>query len=100
MPRSATALQGIVRLVEEAQGSKAPIQAYADYVSARFIPAVLAIAVLATAGWALGVATGTVPEEWYRGDGGGPVVFCLLFGVAVLVIACRKSSPFSLSLAA
>ena len=77
-----TVLAQIVRLVEEAQGSKAPIQRLADRVARVFVPAVMAIAVLTFAAWLV----------W----GPAPVVaFALLNFVAVLIIAC----PCALGLA-
>jgi Cu+-exporting ATPase len=75
-----TALAGIIRMVEEAQGSKAPIQRMADAVSARFVPAVLVVAGATAVGWTLA---------------GAGVVGALLPTVAVLVIAC----PCALGLA-
>ena len=76
-----TALAQIIRLVEQAQGSKAPIQALADKVSAVFVPAVLLIALLTFAGWLL---IGRVPFE-----------VALINAISVLVIAC----PCALGLA-
>ncbi|MBA3265682.1 MAG: copper-translocating P-type ATPase, partial [Nocardioidaceae bacterium] len=75
-----TALAQIVRLVEAAQGSKAPVQALADRVSAVFVPVVAAIAGLAFFGW------------WWIGD--APLTG-LVSAVAVLIIAC----PCALGLA-
>ena len=75
-----TALAQIIRLVEEAQGSKAPIQALADRVSAVFVPAIIVIAVLAFAAWLASGAGFTA---------------ALVRLVAVLVIAC----PCALGLA-
>ncbi len=75
-----TALARIIRLVEEAQGSKAPIEALADKVSGVFVPVVAGIAVLSAAAW---LAAGQGPE------------FALRVFVAVLTIAC----PCALGLA-
>jgi Cu+-exporting ATPase len=49
-----TALSNIIRLVEDAQSKKAPIAKLADIVSGWFVPAVLAIAVISAAAWAIG----------------------------------------------
>jgi cation-transporting ATPase V len=75
-----TALAQIVRLVEEAQASKAPVQRLADRVSAVFVPVVVALAVLTLAGWAVI---------------GGDLAEGLTAAVAVLIIAC----PCALGLA-
>ena len=76
-----TALAQIIRLVEEAQGSKAPIQRLADRVSAVFVPAVIAIAALTFLAWLL--------------FGGVGFTQSMIYMVAVLVIAC----PCALGLA-
>jgi Cu+-exporting ATPase len=75
-----TVLAGIIRLVAMAQASKPPVQKLVDRVSAVFVPAVAAIAVVTLAGWWL-----------YAHDFG----HALLPAVAVLVIAC----PCALGLA-
>ncbi|MDH4287077.1 MAG: copper-translocating P-type ATPase, partial [Gallionella sp.] len=77
---SHTQLAAIIRLVEQAQGSKAAIQKLADQISAVFVPAVLVIALLTFAGW------------WLAGSG---FTAALINAVAVLVIAC----PCALGLA-
>ena len=73
---SATVLAQVVRAVEEAQGSKAPIARLADRVSARFVPIVLAIALLAGTMWIL-----LGPSEDRIGR-------ALLAMVSTLIIAC------------
>ncbi len=75
-----TALAQIIKLVEEAQGSKAPIQALADLISAYFVPAVVVIAALAFGIWMLA---------------GQSFIFALTVFIAVLIIAC----PCALGLA-
>jgi P-type Cu+ transporter len=76
-----TTLSQIVRLVQEAQGSKAPIQKLADQISTYFVPVVIGLALLTFIGWVL---IGGV--SWSRG---------MINAVAVLVIAC----PCALGLA-
>ena len=75
-----TALARIVRLVEEAQGSKAPIAALADRVSGVFVPVVVAVAFLSAGAWLIG---------------GQSIEFAIRVFVAVLTIAC----PCALGLA-
>jgi len=77
-----TALSQIIRLVEEAQGSKAPIQKFVDKISAVFVPAVIGIALLTFAGWMLfgpPLSVNSDVNEFTR---------ALIKMVAVLVIAC------------
>ena len=76
-----TALAQIVRMVQEAQGSKAPIQRLADKVASIFVPAVLALAVV-------------VFLAWYF-IGGVGFTQAMLFSVSVLLISC----PCALGLA-
>jgi Cu+-exporting ATPase len=78
-----TVLAHIIKLVEEAQGSRAPIQRFADRVSAVFVPVVVAISLLTFATWYI---VGSGPDRF---------VFALMAGTAVLVIAC----PCALGLA-
>jgi len=77
-----TALAQIIRLVEEAQGSKAPIQKLADQVSAVFVPIVILIALLTFAGWYF-----FGPALPVNADING-FTRALINLVAVLVIAC------------
>lgn len=76
-----TALAQIVKLIEDAQGSKAPIQGFADKIAAVFVPVVIGIAVLTFGVWYFAL--------------GATLTFSLLAFVAVIVIAC----PCALGLA-
>lgn len=83
-----TTLAQIIRLVEDAQSSKAPIQRYADKVASYFVPAVISIAVVSFLIWYL----------WGYGryvGGDGTFSFSLSILIAVLVISC----PCALGLA-
>ncbi len=85
-----TMLAQIIRLVREAQGSKAPIQRLADKVSSYFVPAVIAIAIWTFAAWWL---VGPPPAG----------VYALVAAVAVLIIACPcalgLATPLSITVA-
>ena len=75
-----TALAQIVKLVEEAQGTKAPIAKMADIIAAYFVPTVMDLAIIAAVGWLIA---------------GESTVFALTIFISVLVIAC----PCALGLA-
>ena len=77
-----TVLAGIVRMVQQAQSSRAPIEHLVDQVTARFVPAVLGIAIATFVVWSI-----LAPEP--------AIINALLMTVAVLVIAC----PCALGLA-
>ncbi len=87
-----TALAQIVRLVEEAQGSKAPVQRFADRISAVFVPAVLAAAFVTFLVWLFVVPRFVDPDFYLMMT---PFVRALLAGTSVVVIAC----PCALGLA-
>jgi Cu+-exporting ATPase len=78
---SETALAQIIRLIEDAQGSKAPIQGFADKISAVFVPVVIGLAILTFVVWYFIL--------------GSTLSFALMAFTAVIVIAC----PCALGLA-
>jgi Cu+-exporting ATPase len=82
-----TVLANIIRMVEQAQGSKAPIQRLADTISGIFVPVVLVIAALTFIAWAMiGHVDATSSNPW---------IVAIVAAVAVLVVAC----PCALGLA-
>jgi P-type Cu+ transporter len=83
-----TVLAQIIQLVEQAQGSKAPVQRLADKIAGIFVPSVIGLALLAFAFW------------WGFGDSFGPLpttpfLFALMVFISVMIIAC----PCALGLA-
>src|SRR2546423_5413289 len=91
-----TVLASIIRMVEQAQGSKAPIQRLADTISSIFVPAVLVIAALTFMAWAIiGNVTGTAIITSGMMSASNPWIVAIVAAVAVLVVAC----PCALGLA-
>ncbi len=90
---SDTALSQIIKLVEDAQGSKAPIARMADIISSYFVPIVMIIAVFSGAAWYIAghLNTSIIPSMF----GGSAAGFALTIFISVLVIAC----PCALGLA-
>ncbi len=85
-----TMLSNIIKMVEEAQGTTAPIQKRADQISSVFVPIVIAIAVLAFIFWlTIGVNLGWIPADV------SAVQFAIYIAATILIIAC----PCALGLA-
>ncbi|WP_148253134.1 heavy metal translocating P-type ATPase [Aidingimonas lacisalsi] len=96
-----TFLSQVVRLIDQAQGSRVPIQEFADRMTGRFVPAVLAIALASLVAWALFPEAlrpildwGATFLPWVNPEAAVPVL-AILAAIAVLVIAC----PCALGLA-
>jgi P-type Cu+ transporter len=96
-----TFLSQVIKLVEQAQGSKIPIQAFADKVTARFVPVILLIAAATFAGWSFLTPSLKPMLVWaatflpWVNPNLSVVSLAFFAGVAVLVIAC----PCALGLA-
>jgi Cu+-exporting ATPase len=90
-----TVLSGIIRLVEQAQGSKAPIQRLADAISSIFVPVVLVIALLTFIFWSVIGSLYTTNTAGAMGAASSPWITAIVAAVAVLVVAC----PCALGLA-
>ncbi len=91
---SDTVLANIIRMIEQAQGSKAPIQRLADTISGIFVPIVLVIAALTFIGWTI-IGHVTAASTAVIISGSNPWIIAIIAAVAVLVVAC----PCALGLA-
>lgn len=88
-----TTLSKIIKMVEDAQGSKAPIAKLADQISGIFVPAVIAIAVVSAIAWYFVLTYH--PEILAHTNLTSPMSFAIMIAISVLVIAC----PCALGLA-
>nr|AWF79127.1 Cu-transporting P1B-1 ATPase [Amanita strobiliformis] len=92
-----TALAQIVKLVEEAQTSKAPIQAFVDRVAGYFVPTVISLAMVTFVAWMVLshlIGEDSLPKMFHR-HGASKLAICLQICISVIVVAC----PCALGLA-
>ena len=95
-----SSLQQIITLVKNSQVSKAPVQKYADYIAARFVPFILILSAFTFTFWIF--VTYVLRLEWilsskmFSDNSIGRFLVCLKLGISVVVVAC----PCALGLAA
>ncbi|GAA5889021.1 hypothetical protein JCM5296_002776 [Sporobolomyces johnsonii] len=83
-----TALAQIVHLVEDAQTSKAPIQAFADTVAGYFVPAVISLGLLTFVTWMIISHASTHLPHVFEEKGATKFMVCLKLCISVVVVAC------------
>ena len=85
-----TALAQIVKLVEDAQTSKAPIQAFADKVAGYFVPTVISLALVTFTAWMIisHIVGDDALPEMFRHRGATKFAVCLQLCISVVVVAC------------
>lgn len=86
-------LAQIVKVVDEAQTKRAPVEHFADRISAYFVPSVVTLSLLTFIVWFWAALAGRIPSEWFESE--GAFSFALLFALETMVIAC----PCALGLA-
>lgn len=83
-----TALSQIVNLVEEAQTSKAPVQAFADTVAGYFVPVVLSLGLSTFIAWMVISHTSISLPLVFHEEGATKIMVCLRLCISVIVVAC------------
>ena len=84
-----TQLSQIVKLVQEAQTNRAPIQRVADIVAGYFVPTIIGLAILTFVGWMILSRVLPHPPKIFMNDpSGGTLMVCLKLCISVIVVAC------------